>query len=48
MWDLRNKTHEHRRRKGKKKMKIERNYKRSSTLGNKLRVAGGEVSEGKG
>ena len=45
MWNLRNKTDEHR---GKKKIKREReaNHKRLLTIENKLRVAGGVVGGG--
>ena len=46
MWNLKTKTGEDRGREEKKYTKLERetNHKRLSTLGNKLRVAGGEVS----
>ena len=49
MCNLRNKTDEHRGREG-KKMKSERetNHMRLLTIGNKLKVAGGEVNGGLG
>ena len=47
MQNLRNKTEEHRVREEKNKTKSERetNHKRLLTLGNKLRIAGGEVGD---
>lgn len=49
MWNLREiKTDEHRGKEGKiNKMKIEREAKRLLTIRNKLRVAGGEVHDGR-
>jgi len=47
MWNLRAKTDEHRGREGKIRWKQrETNHKRLLTLGNKLRVDGGEVGRG--
>jgi len=47
MWKLGNKTDEHREREGKIRWKQrETNHKRLLTLGNKLRVDGGEVGRG--
>ena len=47
-WNLRNKTEEHKGREGKIKDKMEANHKRLLTIGNKLRVAGGNVRGGWG
>ena len=51
MWNLRHKAEDHRGREEKlkeKKSERETNNERLLTLGNKLRVAGGEVGEGIG
>ena len=46
MWNLRNKTHEHRGKNVKKKRQKEANHKRLLTIGNKLRVDGVKVGVG--
>ena len=46
MWNIENSTQDHRGREGKLNVKSserEKNHERLLTLGNKLRVAGGEV-----
>ena len=51
MWNIRNSTEDHRGREGKlngKKSERETNHDRILTLGNKLRVAEGEVGDGDG
>ena len=49
MWNIRNSAEDHRGREGKLKVKSPeraKNHERPLTLGNKLRVEGGEVGEG--
>ena len=48
MWNLRNKTDEHRRREGKIKTEREANHRRLLNTENKLRVAGGVLGGGMG
>ena len=46
MWNLRNKSDEHKEREGNIIIEREGNHKRLLTIGRKLRVAGGEVGWG--
>ena len=51
MWNIRNSVEDHRGREGKlngKSSEREKNHERLLTIGNKLRVAGGEVDLGWG
>ena len=51
MWNIRNRAEDHRGREGKlngKSSEREKNHERLLTIGNKLRVAGGEVDRGMG